>query len=315
MYYTERKDDSMITAAEQLAQLAEELGCRVYRNEPLCEHTTFKIGGPCTVMIAPDSVEDLSKLVRFSTEKKIRTLTMGKGSNMLCADEGFNGVVFLFDNSLGEIEQIDDVTLRAFSGASLISVCRKALELSLSGLEFAYGIPGTVGGGVYMNAGAYQGEIKNVVKSVTAMDTHGNLRTYRPSQIGFTYRGSRFCYSNEMIISADFELAKGSKQDIEGKMKELIGRRKEKQPLEFPNAGSTFKRPEGQFAGKLIEDCGLRGCTVGGAQVSEKHCGFVINRGGATCSDVRGLIDHIQRTVRDTTGFNLECEVRIIPYE
>ncbi len=305
----------MITAAEQLAELAEELGCKVCRNELLCEHTTFKIGGPCTVMISPNSVENLSKLIRFSTEKNVRTLIMGKGSNMLCADEGFNGVVFLFDNSMGDIEQIDEVTLRAYSGASLISVCRKALELSLSGLEFAYGIPGTVGGGVYMNAGAYQGEIKDVVKSVTAMDTHGNLRTYRPSQLEFTYRRSRFYYSSEMIISADFELTRGNKEEIEAKMKDLIGRRKEKQPLEFPNAGSTFKRPEGQYAGKLIEDCGLRGCTIGGAQVSEKHCGFVINKGSATCSDVRGLIDHIQRTVHDSTGFNLECEVRIIPYE
>lgn len=300
---------------ERLAELAQQLGCKVYRNEPLSEHTTFRIGGPCTVMIVPDNVEDLSKLVRFSSENGLRTLVMGKGSNMLCADEGFKGAVFLFDNTMGEIEQTDDVTLRAFSGASLISVCRKALELSLTGLEFAYGIPGTVGGGVYMNAGAYGGEMKDVVSSVTAMDRRGNLRTYRPAQLDFTYRRSRFYHSDEMIISADFTLKQGDKAEIEAKMKELMGRRKDKQPLEFPNAGSTFKRPEGQFAGKLIQDCGLRGYSVGGAQVSEKHCGFVINKGGATCNDVRGLIDHIQRTVHDDTGFDLECEVRIIPYE
>lgn len=300
---------------ERLAELAQQLGCKVYRSEPLSEHTTFRIGGPCTVMIVPDSAESLSKLVRFSSEKGIRTLVMGKGSNMLCADEGFKGAVFLFDNTMGKIEQIDDVTIRAEAGATLITVCRKALELSLTGLEFAYGIPGTVGGGVYMNAGAYGGEIKDVVRNVTAMDRRGNLRTYRSSQLELTYRRSRFYYSDEMIVSADFVLKKGDKNEIEAKMKELMGRRKEKQPLEYPNAGSTFKRPEGQFAGKLIQDCGLRGCTVGGAQVSEKHCGFVINKGGATCSDVRGLIDHIQRTVHDSTGFNLECEVRIIPYE
>ncbi len=307
----------MMTDIEQLAEMAQQLGCKVFRNEPLNEHTTFKIGGPCTLMIVPNNEISLSALVRFSSEKGLRTLVMGKGSNMLYADEGFKGVVFLFDNTMdmGRIEQIDDRTIRAYAGASLMSVCRKALELSLSGLEFAYGIPGTVGGGVYMNAGAYNGEVKDVVSSVTAMDRRGNLRTYNDSRLGFTYRGSRFNHTDEMIISADFTLTPGDKTEIEAKMKELIGRRKDKQPLEFPNAGSTFKRPEGQFAGKLIQDCGLRGCTIGGAQVSEKHCGFVINTGGATCSDVRGLIDHIQHTVQDNTGFELECEVRIIPYE
>lgn len=194
-------------------------------------------------------------------------------------------------------------------------LCRVALDNGLSGLEFAYGIPGTVGGGIYMNAGAYGGEMKDVLVSVTAMDRNGELHTYTPAQLELTYRRSRFSHTDEIIVSGDFKLAHGDKAEIEAKMNELMARRKDKQPLEYPNAGSTFKRPEGQFAGKLIQDCGLRGATVGGAQVSEKHCGFVINKGGATSADIKELIAHIQKTVYEKTGFYLECEVRIIPYK
>ena len=166
-----------------------------------------------------------------------------------------------------------------------------------------------------MNAGAYGGEMKDVLVSVTAMDRNGELHTYTPAQLELTYRRSRFSHTDEIIVSGDFKLAHGDKAEIEAKMNELMARRKDKQPLEYPNAGSTFKRPEGQFAGKLIQDCGLRGATVGGAQVSEKHCGFVINKGGATSADIKELIAHIQKTVYEKTGFHLECEVRIIPYK
>jgi UDP-N-acetylmuramate dehydrogenase len=297
-----------------IAALAESLGCDVYLNEPLSKHTTFRIGGSCSCMISPKSAEALSQMVKFAKENCLRTLLLGKGSNMLCDDEGFDGVVFLLDSNFSEIKKVSDNVIRADAGASLMKVCRFALDESLSGLEFAYGIPGTVGGGIYMNAGAYGGEMKDVVVSVTAMDMNGEMHTYSAEQLDFTYRRSRFSYSSEIIVSGDFRLSHGDKQSIEERMKDLMGRRKDKQPLEFPNAGSTFKRPEGQFAGKLIQDCGLRGATVGGAQVSEKHCGFVINRNNATAADVKALIKKIQDTVFENTGFELECEVKIIPY-
>jgi UDP-N-acetylmuramate dehydrogenase len=297
-----------------IAALAESLGCDVYLNEPLSKHTTFRIGGSCSCMISPKSAEALSQMVKFANNNCLRTLLLGKGSNMLCDDEGFDGVVFLLDSNFSEIKKVSDNVIRADAGASLMKVCRFALDESLSGLEFAYGIPGTVGGGIYMNAGAYGGEMKDVVVSVTAMDMNGEMHTYSAEQLDFTYRRSRFSYSSEIIVSGDFRLSHGDKQSIEERMKDLMGRRKDKQPLEFPNAGSTFKRPEGQFAGKLIQDCGLRGATVGGAQVSEKHCGFVINRNNATAADVKALIKKIQDTVFENTGFELECEVKIIPY-
>lgn len=300
---------------DELAALAQQLGCDVYPDEPLSKHTTFRIGGPCRYMISPKSAYALSKLVKLSNESSIRTLLLGKGSNMLCADDGYDGIIFLLDSNFSQIELIDDCTIRAQAGASLIKVCRFALEHGLTGMEFAYGIPGSVGGGIYMNAGAYGGEMKDVLSSVTAMDKNGELHTYSANQLELTYRRSRFAYSNEIIISGDFKLAFESKDIIEDKMNTLMGKRKEKQPLEFPNAGSTFKRPEGQFAGKLIQDSGLRGVSVGGAQVSEKHCGFVINRNNATSDDVKELIAHIQKTVFEKTGFQLECEVKIIPYK
>ena len=298
-----------------LAALAEQLGCGVCENAPLSAHTTFRTGGPCTCMIMPKSAEDLSQLVKFAAENGVRTLVMGKGSNMLCADEGFDGAVLLIGSDFSEITMLDDCTIRAQAGAAMSRLCRVALDNGLRGLEFAYGIPGTVGGGIYMNAGAYGGEMKDVLVSVTAMDRSGELHTYPPAQLGLTYRSSRISHTGEIIVSGAFKLAHGDKAEIEAKMNELMARRKDKQPLEYPNAGSTFKRPEGQFAGKLIQDCGLRGATVGGAQVSEKHCGFVINKGGATSADIKELIAHIQKTVYEKTGFHLECEVRIIPYK
>lgn len=300
---------------KKISETAERLGCGVYENEPLSKHTTFRIGGGCKVMICPENTESLSELVRLADSMKIRTLVMGNGSNMLCADEGFDGAVFQIGGNFSQITFDGKNTIRAQAGASLMKVCKTALEYGLSGLEFAYGIPGTVGGAVYMNAGAYGGEMKDVVSSVTAMTRSGELKTYDRSQLGFTYRRSRFSDCDEIIVGAEFSLTCGEKPEIEKKMNELMSRRREKQPLEFPNAGSTFKRPEGQFAGRLIEECGLKGAVIGGAQVSCKHCGFVINKGGATGSDVRALIDKIQKTVFEKTGFYLECEVRIIPYK
>lgn len=300
---------------DTLAGLAKQLDCAVYFGEPLSKHTTFRIGGACDCMIMPNSVEALSKLIAFASKNGIRTLVIGKGSNMLCADEGFDGAVLLLGKDFSSIEQVGENILRAQAGASLMQLCSDALTLGLSGLEFAYGIPGTVGGAVYMNAGAYGGEIKDVLISVTAMDKNGNIKVYGADELELSYRRSRFTESGEIIVSGDFKLAPASRESIKSKMEELMGRRREKQPLEYPNAGSTFKRPEGQFAGRLIQDCGLRGLTVGGAQVSEKHCGFVINKCSATCEDVKQLISAIQKTVFDKTGFELECEVKIIPYK
>jgi UDP-N-acetylmuramate dehydrogenase len=300
---------------DSLASLAESLGCGVYPNEPLSKHTTFHIGGECRYMISPKNEASLSQLVKLAKTDGIRSLVLGKGSNMLCADEGFDGVIFLFDSNFSEIELVDECTIRAQAGASLIKICRFALENGLSGMEFAYGIPGTFGGGIYMNAGAYGGEMKDVLVSVTSMDSDGELHTYPAESLDMSYRKSRFSQSDEIIISGDIRLVRADKAEIESKMNELMDRRKSKQPLEYPNAGSTFKRPEGQFAGKLIQDCGLRGVSIGGAQVSEKHCGFVINKNNASSADVKKLIAHIQKTVYEKTGYELECEVKIIPYK
>lgn len=300
-----------LTETERLAEVAEKLGCAVKRGEPLAEHTTFRIGGACDVMITPDSAENLAKLVLLAREYGVRTLVLGKGSNMLCADEGFRGAVFLIDKPLGNIE-VSGGTIRAGAGAPLIAVCTAALDAGLSGLEFAYGIPGTLGGGVYMNAGAYGGEMKDVVSSVTALDSSGAIHTYPAAELDLSYRHSRFSDTDEIIIGAELELVKADKADIKAKMDDLISRRRDKQPLNYPSAGSTFKRPEGDFAGRLIQESGLRGYAVGGAQVSEKHCGFVVNKGGATCADVMAVIEHVQKTVQEKTGVLLECEVRII---
>lgn len=300
---------------DELAKLAESFGCDVKYGEPLSKHTTFHIGGPCSMMIIPNSFESLSELIKYINREDIRSLVMGKGSNMLCADEGFDGVVILLDKSFGGIELISEDTIRAQAGAPLIALCTAALEHGLSGLEFAYGIPGTVGGGIFMNAGAYGGEMKDVVVSVNAIDRSGVMQTYSSEQLGFGYRTSCFAESGEVIVSGDFKLSPGSKSEIEATMNELMGRRRSKQPLDYPNAGSTFKRPEGQFAGKLIQDSGLKGVTIGGAQVSEKHCGFVINKDRATCEDVKALISKVRDTVYEKTGFMLECEIRIIPYK
>ncbi|MCR5123516.1 MAG: UDP-N-acetylmuramate dehydrogenase [Ruminococcus sp.] len=300
-----------LTGTERLAAEAEKLGCGVKRGEPLAGHTTFRIGGACDVMITPDSVESLSRLVLLAREYGVRTLVLGKGSNMLCADEGFRGAVLLIGKPLDDISVEGDI-IRAGAGAPLILVCLAAFEAGLSGLEFAYGIPGTIGGGVYMNAGAYGGEMKDVLTSVTVIDREGKLHTYGADELDLSYRHSRFCGSDDIIVSAEMRLTRGEKSDIEARMDDFMTRRKDKQPLNFPSAGSTFKRPEGDFAGRLIQESGLRGYTVGGAQVSEKHCGFVVNKGGATCADVMAVIEYVRKTVQEKTGVLLECEVKII---
>lgn len=299
---------------QSLLRLAEECRCRVMYDEPLAEHTSLKVGGSCTAMIDITSADALTQLVEEAAALGIRTMALGNGSNMLFDDKGYEGVIFLISNSFDKVYMKDENILVAQAGCSLLKLCRYALEHSLSGLEFAYGIPGTVGGAVYMNAGAYGGEIKDVIKLCRVIDQGGRELELTADKLEMGYRRSRFCESGEIVAEAEFELTEGDHDDIQDKMVDLMSRRREKQPLNFPSAGSTFKRPEGQFAGKLIQDCGLRGFTIGGAQVSEKHCGFVVNKGGATCSDILKVIEHVQKTVQEQTGYFLECEVKYVPY-
>lgn len=300
---------------QQICILAEQNGCKVYHDRMLKDYTTFKIGGKCPAVIEINTEKSLAALVKYCNEKDLPYLIIGKGSNMLCDDKGFEGVAFHIGTEFSEITLLDENIIEVEAGCSLMKLCKFALDNSLSGLEFAYGIPGTVGGAVFMNAGAYGGEIKDVLRTVECVDTTGNIHKMNANELDLSYRHSVFHDNNHIVTKATFKLEKGDKAEISNKMTELMGRRKEKQPLEYPNAGSTFKRPEGQFAGKLIQDCGLKGFSVGGAMVSEKHSGFVINYDNATCEDVKKLIEEVQRTVKEKTGYFLECEVKLIPYK
>ncbi len=298
-----------------LIAMADDLECRVMLDEPLDKHSTFRIGGSCTAMIDINSPDNLSALWEEANRLGIRTMALGNGSNVLFDDRGFDGIIFLIGSSMDKIYMKDENTIVAQAGCPLLKLCRFALEHSLSGLEFAYGIPGSVGGAVFMNAGAYKGEIKDVIKLGRAVDREGRQFEFSKEQMDFTYRGSRFVKSGELIVEGEFELNSGNYDDIQDKMVELMSLRREKQPLNLPSAGSAFKRPKDNFAGKLIEDSGLRGYSVGGAQVSEKHCGFIVNKGGATCADVLELVKQIQAKVKADSGVDLECEVRYIPYQ
>ena len=299
----------------ELCAFAETLGCTVKNNEPLSEHTTFRVGGCCDVFIEISCVRALAGLVKALKAEGIRFFVLGNGSNVLFDDRGYKGVVLHVGRMMSGIALVGEDRIIAEAGAGLSRLCAFACHYSLTGLEFANGIPGLVGGAVFMNAGAYGGEIKDVTGRVEAVTAEGGLITVPPEELDMSYRHSVFMDKGCCITAAEFRLTKGDPAEICAKMKDLMGRRREKQPLEYPSAGSTFKRPEGKYAGKLIQDSGLRGCTVGGAQVSEKHCGFVINKGGASSQDILTLIKHIQDTVLEKTGTELECEVRYIPYE
>ena len=296
----------------EIAFFAENIGAEVIKDAPMKKYTSFKCGGNASVLIIPDSIDNLNKIIEFSYSKNIKPFIIGNGSNLLVTDKGIDGVVIKVGSKLSEIRLLDETTIYCEAGASLKSLCMFALENSLSGLEFAYGIPGTLGGAVYMNAGAYGGEMKDVLYSVNHLDENGNVGTLQKENLDFGYRYSAYTKNGFVITSAILKLNKADKKDIKEAMDDKLGRRKDKQPLEYPSAGSTFKRPEGYFAGALIEDCGLKGYTVGGAQVSEKHAGFVINKGGATSTDVITLIGDVQRIVHEKHGVMLETEVKII---
>ncbi len=297
---------------KELALLAENLGNEVILNAPMCKYTSFKCGGNASLLIIPNSVDVLKASVELCRKNALEPLVIGNGSNLLVTDGGINNVVIKIGSKMSELKLLDDNTIYAMAGASMKSLCVFTLENSLSGLEFAYGIPGTLGGGVYMNAGAYGGEMKDVLESVECIDTNGNLITIAKEDLHLGYRKSVFTENGYTIVSATLKLKKADKSEIKSAMDDKMARRKEKQPLEYPSAGSTFKRPEGYFAGALIEQCGLKGYTVGGAQVSEKHAGFVINKNKATATDIITLIHNVQNKVYDKFGVKLETEVKII---
>ena len=281
-------------------------------NEPMRRHTTFAIGGPADLFVQPKTRRELAETLRVFRERGVRFLLLGNGSNMLVADAGIRGAV-VCTSELDDVRVDDDGTLVAEAGALLGRVARRAQRAGLTGVEFAGGIPGSLGGAVFMNAGAYDGQMAGVVEKTEYLDENGALHTLTGDEHGFGYRRSVFRdHPDWTVVRSTLRLQPGDPAAILDYMNDLAQRRREKQPLNFPSAGSTFKRPEGYFAGKLIEDAGLKGASVGGAQVSEKHAGFLINRGGATCDDMLRLIELVQQRVKEKFGVQLECEVRII---
>lgn len=277
---------------------------------PMQRHTSFRIGGPARRMAFPVNREQLVILLGLAQECGIKPFILGKGTNLLVADEGLDTLVIKTEQ-MNAICQVDDVTLEADAGISLARLAVFAQQNGLAGLEFAHGIPGSLGGAVFMNAGAYGGEMKQVVIEVAALFEDG-VRYLTAEEAQFAYRHSVFSNTDAVVLGAKLRLEKGDSAEIRARMDDLMARRKQSQPLEYPSAGSTFKRPTGYFAGTLIEQTGLKGLTVGGAQVSEKHAGFVINIGGATCTDVTELIAQVQQRVLDAHGVQLEPEVKII---
>ena len=280
-------------------------------NEPMKNHTTFKIGGPAQYYVTPESVTQIQEVVSLCRDMNIPLHVIGNGSNILVGDDGVDGVVLALFNTFSDYE-IKDNVITAQAGMSLIKLAVIALREGLTGLEFASGIPGSVGGAVYMNAGAYDGQMKDVVTSVTVLDEAGNIRILGRDELDMGYRTSTVAKHNMIVLQVIIELKAGDKEQIKDRMNQLSELRKQKQPLEYPSAGSTFKRPEGYFAGKLIADAGLKGYSIGGAAVSEKHAGFVVNMGGATAKDVVELTDYIKKRIIEQFGVTLELEIKKI---
>ncbi len=297
---------------QRIAQIAEKLNCPIQKNVPLKNLTTFKTGGNAEMIVKISSENTLAEIIREINNDNEKFFVLGKGSNIIADDNGYDGIIIMPGEEMSEIT-LSGKVITAGAGASLITVCRKALDNSLTGLEFAYGIPGSVGGAVYMNAGAYGGEIKDVIVSVRAADpVSGEIKTFTKNEMDMSYRHSIFSENKFIITEAVFELEIGEKNEIESKMNELMEKRRSKQPLEYPSAGSTFKRPEGSYASLLIEQCGLKGLSVGGAEVSTKHSGFIINKGNASSSDILTLIQKVQDEVFEKTGYKLETEPLIL---
>lgn len=281
-------------------------------DEPMSSHCTFRAGGTAKYYVIPDEYTKVRDVLRLCVEENIPYYVIGNGSNLLVQDDGFDGVIIEIDSSLAEIE-INGNEVVAKAGAKLSKIAVKALNESLTGFEFAHGIPGNLGGAVTMNAGAYGGEMKDVLKWVKVLDNNGEMKTLKAEELELGYRTSIIVKEKMIVLEACIELHKGNRDEIEKYMKELMAKRKEKQPLEYPSAGSTFKRPEGYFAGKLIQDAGLKGYRVGGAMVSEKHSGFVINYDNATATDIINLMKDVRKKVYEEFQVTLEPEVKILP--
>ncbi len=293
------------------AQLAG-CGCEVRQSEPLSAHTGFRTGGAAALMALPKDVPALTAAVKYLRAAAAKYYILGNGSNVVAPDGGYDGVVVKTEK-LNRIEVTGANTLHSECGALLTSLCRCALDAQLSGIEFAYGIPGSVGGAVYMNAGAYGGEIKDVIAGADVLCEDAQVRRFSCGELELAYRSSVFHKRPQLcVLAADFQLQPGTRAEIKAQMNELLARRREKQPLNLPSCGSTFKRPQGAYASALIEQCGLKGRGVGAAQVSEKHSGFVVNTGGASTKDVLDTIELVRETVRRQTGFELEPEVRFL---
>ena len=283
------------------------------KDEPMAKHISFRVGGPAKRMAFPKNAEQIVLLMSFAEEAGARPLVIGNGTNLLVPDEGLDRLVVNMAGEFASVGKTGECELTATAGISLARLALFACEQGLTGLEFAHGIPGTLGGAVVMNAGAYGGEMKDVIQSVTLLDPSRGIVTLSAAEMQFSYRRSILNDHPEyVVLSALFRLQKGDVDAISAKMRELMEKRKASQPLEYPSAGSTFKRPTGYFAGPLIEGCGLKGVRVGGAEVSQKHAGFVINVGEATCADVLALIEKVQKTVYDAHGVMLEPEVKIV---
>ena len=280
-------------------------------NEPMAKHTSFRIGGEVEVMAFPKNTEELSKLLETSALLDVKPVILGAGTNVLAPDGGMTGLVICLKDCMDGMEQMEDCRMRVAAGVTMTRAAVFAANLGLSGLEFAHGIPGTVGGGVYMNAGAYGGEICQVCHSVEVMDLHGTITTYSNQQMCFDYRHSCLEETGGIVVSVVFELSKKPQEQIKETMRELMARRSASQPLELPSAGSAFKRPVGGYAAALIDRTGLKGFQVGGAAISQKHAGFAVNLGGATAEDVKSLLRQVSEKVFESTGIRLEPEVRI----
>ena len=284
---------------------------KVRINEPMNRHTTFRIGGPADYFLLPSSSVEVKGILEICKEESLQYFILGNGSNLLVSDEGYRGVIIQLYRNYGGLT-VEGTEIRAGAGVLLSQIAATARNESLTGFEFAGGIPGTLGGAVVMNAGAYGGELKDVLKEAVVMDREGNIFTVPVEKLAMGYRTSLVKTAGYLVLEVVISLKKGSQEEIRDTMKDLADRRISKQPLEYPSAGSTFKRPEGYFAGKLIMDAGLRGYQVGGAQVSEKHCGFVINKGNATAADVCRLMADVQAKVQEQFGVTLEPEVKFL---
>ena len=280
-------------------------------DEPMSRHTSFRIGGPVAVMAFPKSGEELAEILKVSALMDIKPAILGAGTNVLAPDEGIDGLVVCLKDCMGGMVQLDETTIRVAAGVTMTRAAMFAANLGLGGMEFAHGIPGTIGGGVYMNAGAYGGEIKDICTFVDVMDADGNITRRSAEEMKFSYRHSVLEDEGGIVLSAEFKLIPASTEDVKAKMKELQAKRSASQPLDLPSAGSAFKRPVGGFAAALIDQAGLKGYTVGGAGISTKHAGFAVNVGGATAADVRNLLSQVSDIVFEKSGIRLEPEVRI----